>query len=119
LRRVALWFGLRPHVAGGGLFPCKVPPLNLSLGLAATLLNHVIEVPAMNAKTFDALLEEIEALPVERQETLAEILRHRLAEKRRKEIARNAREARELFEKGQLPCGSVDELMRDLGAGET
>ena len=112
---------MRPHVAGGGLFPCKVSSLNLSLGLAATLLNHVIEVPAMNAKTFDALLEEIETLPLERQETLAEILRHRLAEKRRKEIARNAREARELFEneKGQLPCGSVDELMRDLGAGET
>jgi len=119
LRTVALRFGLRLHVAAGNPFPFKVPPLNLSTGLAATLLNHVIEVPAMNAKTFDALLEEIEALPVERQETLAEILRHRLAEKRRKEIARNAREARELFEKGQLPCGSVDELMRDLGAGET
>ena len=99
--------------------PFMVPPSSLSPGLAATLLNYMIEVPAMNAKTFDALLEEIEALPVERQETLAEILRHRLAEKRRKEIARNAREARELFEKGQLPCGSVDELMRDLGAGET
>ena len=119
MRTVALRFGLRLHVAAGNPFPFKVPPLNLSTGLAATLLNHVIEVPAMNAKTFDALLEEIEALPVERQETLAEILRHRLAEKRRKEIARNAREARELYEKGQLPCGSVDELMRDLGAGET
>jgi len=100
-------------------FPCKVPLLILSPSLAGTMLNHSIEVFPMNAKTFEALLEEIEALPVERQETLAEILRHRLAEKRRKEIARNAREARELFEKGQLPCGSVDELMRDLSAGET
>ena len=119
MRAVTLRLGLRSHIAGGDLIPCKVPPLSLSPGPAATLLTHVIEVLAMNAKTFDALLEEIEALPVERQETLAEILRHRLAEKRRKEIARNAREARELFEKGQLPCGSVDELTRDLGAGET
>ncbi len=68
----------------------------------------------MSAITFDTLLEEIDALPVERQEMLVDIINKRLAEKRRHEIACNAREARTLFDKGELPSGSVDDLMKDL-----
>ena len=68
----------------------------------------------MSSMTFDALLEEIDELPLEKQETLMEIVRRRLAERRRKEIANNAREARIMFEKGELPRGSVDDLMRDM-----
>lgn len=68
----------------------------------------------MNSMTFDALLEEIDELPLEKQETLMEIIRRRLADRRRKEIANNAREARRMFEKGELPRGSVDDLMRDM-----
>ena len=68
----------------------------------------------MSSMTFDTLLEEIDALPVERQEVLMEIIRRRLAEKKRREIASHAREARELFEQGKLPRGSVDDLMKDL-----
>ena len=71
----------------------------------------------MNATPFDTLLEEIDALPVERQEMLMDIVRKRLAEARRREIAGNARTARELFEKGELPCGTVDDLMNDLQDG--
>ena len=68
----------------------------------------------MSSMTFDTLLEEIDALPVERQEVLMEIVRRRLAEKRRRQIAGHAREARELFEQRKLPRGSVDDLMKDL-----
>ena len=68
---------------------------------------------------FDLLLEEIETLPSERQETLVEILHHRLHERRRQEIARHARESRELFYAGRLPRGTVDDLVRDLSKGNT
>ena len=68
----------------------------------------------MSGMTFEALLEEIDTLPEERQETLMEIVRHRLADRRRKEMAGNAQEARSLFEKGQLPRGSVEDLMQGL-----
>lgn len=50
--------------------------------------------------TFEALLEEIDALSEEHQMTLMEIVQRRLAERRRKEIAVNAHEARTSFEKG-------------------
>ena len=73
----------------------------------------------MQTMTFDSLLEEIETLPSERQETLVEVLQYRLRERRRQEIARHAREARELFYAGRLPRGSVDDLVRDLSKGNT
>ena len=63
--------------------------------------------------TFDSLLEEIETLPSERQETLVEILHHRLQERRRQEIARHAKEAREVFYAGRWPRGTVDDLVRE------
>ena len=68
----------------------------------------------MKTMTFDSLLEEIETLPSERQETLVGILQHRLQERRRQEIARHAKESRELFYAGRLPRGTVDDLIRDL-----
>ena len=66
--------------------------------------------------TFNSLLEEIDALPSERQEELLDIVRRRLAEKRPHEIARNAAIAHELHAKGALPRGSVGDLMRELQA---
>ena len=52
--------------------------------------------------------------PVEQQESLAEILKHRLVEKRREKIAQNARDARKQFDADQLPVGSVEDLVKDL-----
>ena len=63
--------------------------------------------------TFDALLDTIEQLPVEQQETLVEVIQRRLTELRRQQIARNAAEARQLYAAGRLPMGSVDDLMAD------
>jgi hypothetical protein len=45
-----------------------VPPSNLLPSVVVTLPNYVIEVSAINTKTFEALLEEIEALPTESEE---------------------------------------------------
>ncbi len=44
----------------------------------------------MTTLTFDELLDTIAELPVERQETLVDLVRLRLREQRRKEFARNA-----------------------------
>ena len=73
----------------------------------------------MATLTFDELLDSIDALPLEHQENLLSIVRGRLRERRREEIARYAHEAREMFHRGELPVGTEDDLMRALdGAGE-
>jgi len=68
----------------------------------------------MQTLTFDKVLENIEALPVERQEALVEIVRLRLRERRREEIRSNAELARQQLAAGQLPRGTVEDLLRDL-----
>ena len=64
--------------------------------------------------TFDELLETIDQLPIEQQETLLDLLERRVVELRRQQIAHNAAEARQLYHAGKLPSGSVDDLMADL-----
>ncbi len=56
----------------------------------------------------------IEQLPAEDQENLIEIVRRRLIEQRRAEIARNARSTLQAFREGRAHCGTVDDLRRDL-----
>jgi hypothetical protein len=68
----------------------------------------------METLVFNEVLEAVEALPPERQQTLVEIMRLRLGERRREEIRRNAELAREQFVAGQLPRGTVEDLLRDL-----
>ena len=64
--------------------------------------------------SLDEILDTIDTLSIERQETLIEILQKRLAETRRRQIAQHAAEARQLYHADQLPHGSVDDLMTDL-----
>ena len=71
----------------------------------------------MTTLTFDELLDTIADLPVERQETLVDLVRLRLREQRRKEFARNAAEARVQFAAGQLPRGTVGDLLADWRTG--
>ena len=71
----------------------------------------------MTTLTFDELLDTIVDLLVERQETLVDLVRLRLREQRRKEFSRNAAEARAQFATGQLPRGTVDDLLADWRTG--
>lgn len=71
----------------------------------------------MNQSTshsFDEILDNIDTLSIERQETLIKILQKRLAETRRRQIAQHAAEAHQLYQAGQLPRGSVDDLLVDI-----
>lgn len=59
-------------------------------------------------------LDVVESLPPDDQETLIDLIRHRLVEKRRAEIARNAKETLQAVRDGRAQYGSVEDLRRDL-----
>lgn len=66
------------------------------------------------ATPFQQALDVVEGLPFEDQETLIEIIRHRIIEQRRGEIARNAQTTLQAFREGRASYGTVDDLRRDL-----
>ena len=59
-------------------------------------------------------LDVVESLPPDDQETLIDLIRHRLVEKRRAEMARNAKETLQAVRDGRAQYGSVEDLRRDL-----
>ena len=64
--------------------------------------------------TFQEVLDIVESLPEDQQESLIDILRHRLIEHRRDALAKNIREARQEYARGEVKKGTVDDLMREL-----
>lgn len=64
--------------------------------------------------TLDQVLETAMQLPLEQQEMLIEILRHRHIEQRREEIARDAKESLQLFRAGKLKPQPVEEIISEL-----
>jgi hypothetical protein len=65
---------------------------------------------------FQKALATIEALPSNQQMDLVEVIRRRLAESRRDEIAANIREAKVDYRRGQVKKGTLADLMKDLGS---
>ncbi|MFC1713701.1 hypothetical protein ACFL6S_08535 [Candidatus Poribacteria bacterium] len=63
---------------------------------------------------FQELIEIIEALPVDDQESLIEIIRQRLIQRRRAELAAEVVEARNAYQRGEVRRGTVADLMEDL-----
>ena len=59
-------------------------------------------------------LDVVESLPPDDQETLLDLIRHRLVERRRAEIARNAKETLQAVRDGRAQYGSIEDLRRDL-----
>jgi hypothetical protein len=59
-------------------------------------------------------LDEIEKLGVEDQQVVVEIVRQRLIERRRLDIAQNARATVQAFREGRAGYGTVEDLRRDL-----
>lgn len=64
--------------------------------------------------TFQEALDIVESLPTHQQESLMDILQHRLMEHRRELLAKNIREAREEYARGEVKRGTVDDLMREI-----
>lgn len=63
-------------------------------------------------------LEALESLPLEDQRIVVELVRRRLAEARRTEIARNAKSTLRAVRAGKARVGSPAELRHDVGQSE-
>ena len=63
---------------------------------------------------FQDVIETVEALPPEDQALLVEIIRQRLIQHRRRELAAEIAEAREAYRRGEVHRGMVADLMEEL-----
>ncbi len=70
--------------------------------------------PVKSTVPFGEVLETIDRLPLEEQEELIEIVRRRVIEQRRTELAKDIREAQEEFRKGHVRPATPDELMAEI-----
>ncbi|MBI3808501.1 MAG: hypothetical protein HY281_13475 [Nitrospirae bacterium] len=68
----------------------------------------------MSTVTFREALDLVESLSDEERLALVEIVKRRLVERRRDEIAESVREARENYARGEVRKGTADDLLRDL-----
>ena len=67
-----------------------------------------------NIISFDNMLDTVSKLPVEEQLMLAEIIKKRIIEQRRKELANSVKESLEEYNGGKAKTGSLDDLIKDL-----
>lgn len=63
---------------------------------------------------FQKALDAVESLPSDEREEIIEIIKRRLAEDRREEIAANAREAVKAVREKRARYGTLEDLKRDL-----
>jgi hypothetical protein len=63
---------------------------------------------------FQKAIEAVESLPFSEREEVLEVIKLRLAEDRRQEIAANAREAIEAVREKRARYGTVEDLKKDL-----
>jgi len=63
---------------------------------------------------FQKAIDAVESLSFDDREELLDIIRMRLAERRRDEIAANAREAVQAVREKRAKFGSVEDLKKDL-----
>ena len=66
------------------------------------------------SSSFQEAIETIEALPPDDQALLIEIIRQRLIQHRRAELAAEVQEARAAYQGGEVRRGTVTELMQEL-----
>jgi hypothetical protein len=63
---------------------------------------------------FQQVIETVESLPPEDQLLLIEIIRQRLIQHRRRELAAEIAEARKAYQQGKVRRGTVADLMEEL-----
>lgn len=60
------------------------------------------------------VIEDVETLPVDDQMLLIEIIRQRLIQQRRSELAAEVAGAREAYQTGNVRRGSVEDLLHEI-----
>ena len=68
----------------------------------------------MKGVNFQEALEIIESFPEDQRESLINIVKRRLLEERRNQLARSIEEAREELRRGEVKKGTVDDLMSEF-----
>jgi hypothetical protein len=68
----------------------------------------------MASSWFQEVIETVEALPPDDQQLLIEIIRQRLIQQRRAELAADIAEARTAYKRGEVRRGTVTNLMQEL-----
>jgi hypothetical protein len=68
----------------------------------------------MNISNFDEVLDRVEQLSLEDQVALIDVVKLRLVERRRTEIAQNIATAKAEYKNGQAFRGSIDDVMAQL-----
>jgi len=68
----------------------------------------------MQTATFDEVLDIIESFPEDQRESIVEIVKQRLVEERRGQLAQTVKEAREEYARGEVRRGTVDDLIREI-----
>jgi ribosome recycling factor len=68
----------------------------------------------MKTATFDEALDIIESFPEDQRESIIEIVKRRLTEERREQLAQIIKEAREEYARGEVRRGTVDDLIREI-----
>jgi len=66
------------------------------------------------SSSFQEVIEIVEALPLDEQEQLIEIIRQRLTAIRRQDLVTQVGEARQAYRSGEVHRGSVSDLMEEL-----
>ncbi len=64
--------------------------------------------------TFSSVLDAADALSVEEQETLIDVLRHRVAAANRQHLFSEVQNAHREFAEGKCQVATADELMKEL-----
>ncbi len=68
----------------------------------------------MTITSFQEIIDSIEQLSFDEQDYLFELIKKRRIEKRRSEIATDAKATLEAFKQGKAKKGSVEDLIADL-----
>ena len=63
---------------------------------------------------FQEVIEMVETLPPDDQVLLVDIIRQRLIQHRRSELAADIAQARDAYERGEVHRGTVSDLMKKL-----
>jgi len=64
--------------------------------------------------SFEEVLETVEQLSLDEQEMLTDIVRRRIIERRRTELARDIQEAQSEYKAGNVRPATPDELMEEI-----
>jgi hypothetical protein len=64
--------------------------------------------------TLDQMLDNASKMPIDEQLMLAEIIKKRIIEQRRKGLVQNVKESVGEYKSGRAKTGSIDDLINDL-----